>query len=231
MAKKEKLTREQKKMKHARAVSGNGAKADPYYPTDYRIGQRNPKKEEKPMVVTAPPMTTKEWVGTLIILMIPIVNIIALIAWSNKKNEKINPNKRTFARAQWILVLITALLEIVVIVALVLISILLFPFPATPAEATDMLEEAGYYVDVYDGDEAQSLLPDNNLDAYLVAYDDGEVVVEMLFFVSEDDAMEYYEELSERIEDDEEKVYGMYKNVVYFGTIEGTDAINANSMF
>ena len=53
----------------------------------------------------------------------------------------------------------------------------------------------------------------------------------MLFFVSEDDAMEYYEELSEKIEDDEEKVYGMYKNVVYFGTIEGTDAINANSMF
>ena len=49
MAKK-KLTKEEKKMKHAQAVSGNGTRGpSPYYPTDYSIGKRNPKKEEKPM--------------------------------------------------------------------------------------------------------------------------------------------------------------------------------------
>lgn len=48
----------------------------------------------------APPMSTKEWFITLLILMIPIVNIIMLIIWALSKNE--NPNKVNFAQAHLI---------------------------------------------------------------------------------------------------------------------------------
>ena len=231
MAKKQKLTKEQKKMKHAQAVSGNGTKANPYYPTDYSVGKRNPKKEEKPMIETARPMTTKQWVGTLIVLMIPLVNIIALIAWANKKNGKVNPSKRTFARAYWIVWAIMMLISLIIAVALVALTVLFFPFPETVTDASALLEETNYVVQVYEDEDAKLITLNDKVEDYLVATnEEGKVELKMYFFADADSASEYLDSLGE-VESDEFIVVGINKNVVYMGTEEATDAINANGPF
>ncbi|MBR2480280.1 MAG: hypothetical protein IKB56_03125 [Clostridia bacterium] len=215
MAKKQKLTKEEKKMKHARAVSGNGSKANPYYPTDYSVGKRNPKKEEKPMIETARPMTTKQWVGTLIVLMIPLVNIIALIAWINKKNGKVNPSKRTFAKAYFIVWAISLAVAIVLVAVIVVSMIFLFPFPATPEEAVSMLEDAGYVVE--------------STDEYVYGItEDGKNYVTIYYFESEELAEQYFEELEE-VESEDYLIIGLEGNAVYLGTEEAVNAINGGT--
>ncbi len=105
--KKQKLTKEQKKMQYARAVSANGSRANPYLPNDPKAGMRNPKRETKPMKAQADVIPVKQWIGTIVVLLIPLVNIIALFAWANKKNGKVNPSKRTFAKAYlWVLLFV-----------------------------------------------------------------------------------------------------------------------------
>ncbi len=231
MAKKQKLTKEQKKMKHAQAVSGNGTKANPYYPTDYSVGKRNPKKEEKPMIETARPMTTKQWVGTLIVLMIPLVNIIALIAWANKKNEKINPSKRAFARAYLIVVAIILVIELVLIGAILVINLVIFPFPENSADASALLEEANYFVEVYEGEDAKLIALNDNVEEYLIAKnEEGQIELKMYFFSDADIASEYFDSLGE-VESDEFGIVGVSGSVVYIGTEDATDAINANGIF
>ncbi len=231
MAKKQKLTKEQKKMSHAQAVSGNGSKANPYYPTDYSVGKRNPKKEEKPMVETARPLTTKQWVGTLVILLIPIVNIIALIAWANKNNGKINPSKRTFAKAYLIVWAISLVVAIIIAAVIVVVSLLLFPFPATADEAIAMLEEANYFVDVYEDEDAKIVTLNENVETYLIAKnEEGEIELTMYFFSSEETATEYYDSLGE-IETEEYSIVGINANIVYIATEEAADAINGNGLF
>ncbi len=124
MAKK-KLTAEQKKMSHAQAVTGAGSKANPYYPTDYSVGKRNAKKEEKPMVEKVDVMTVKQWVKIIVVLMIPIVNIIALIAWCNKKNEKVGSTKRNFAKAYlWVLLFVFIIAIIVALLVFLILPLL-----------------------------------------------------------------------------------------------------------
>lgn len=231
MAKKQKLTKEQKKMKHAQAVSGNGYNADPYYPTDYNVGKRNPKKDVKPMIETARPMTTKGWIGTLVVLMIPLVNLIALIAWANKKNEKINPSKRSFARAYLIFIAIILVLELVLIGALLVINLVLFPFPNNSADASALLEEANYFVEVYEGEDAKLIALNDNVEEYLIAKnEEGQIELKMYFFSDSDIASEYLDSLGE-IESDEFGIVGISGSVVYIGTEDATDAINANGMF
>ena len=40
------------------------------------------------------PMTMGQWIGTLVILMIPLVNIIFMLIWAFKKN--VNRNKKNY---------------------------------------------------------------------------------------------------------------------------------------
>ena len=231
MAKKQKLTKEQKKMSHARAVSGGGSRTDPYYPTDYNVGKRNPKREEKPMIEKAKIMTTKEWVGTLIVLMIPIVNIIALIAWMNKKNEKINPGKRTFAKAYLIVWAISLVVAIVLAVAIVALSLFMFPFPSSITEAGEMLEEAGYEVTILEGDDAKLITLNDNVEGYLYAeLEEGDDYVEMIYFIDNESAEAYMEELESAEEGDEMLIIGIKDDVVYVGTEDAVGAINGDSL-
>ena len=217
MAKKQKLTKEQKKMSHARAVSGGGSRTDPYYPTDYNVGKRNPKREEKPMIEKAKIMTTKEWVGTLIVLMIPIVNIIALIAWMNKKNEKINPSKRTFAKAYLIVWAISLAVAIVLVAVIFISMIFLFPFPATPEEAVSMLEEAGYVVETIEKTDCVEVIA--------VGEDSKNDYVNVYYFESEELAEQYYDTLDDA-DSSERLIIGIDGSTVYVGTEEAVNAIN-----
>lgn len=77
---------------------------DPYYPTDYRVGAKKKKPEEKPMFPTERVTSFKQWAGIFIVTMIPVINIIALIAWSRKKNPRVTESVRNFSRASlmWI---------------------------------------------------------------------------------------------------------------------------------
>ncbi len=77
---------------------------DPYYPTDYKIGAKKKGAQEVPMYPTERVATFKQWVGIFFVSMIPLINIIALIAWSNKKNAKVNDSVRNYAKASlmWI---------------------------------------------------------------------------------------------------------------------------------
>lgn len=222
MAKKQKLTKEQKKMSHARAVSGGGSRTDPYYPTDYNVGKRNPKREEKPMIEKAKIMTTKEWVGTLIVLMIPIVNIIALIAWINKKNEKINPSKRTFAKAYLIVWAISLAVAIVLVAVIVVSMIFLFPFPATPEEAVSMLEEAGYLVETVEKTDC--------IEVIAVGEDSKNDYVNVYYFESEELAEQYYDTLDDA-DSSERLIIGIDGSTVYVGTEEAVNAINGTWVF
>ena len=217
MAKKQKLTKEQKKMSHARAVSGGGSRTDPYYPTDYNVGKRNPKREEKPMIEKAKIMTTKEWVGTLIVLMIPIVNFIALIAWINKKNEKINPGKRTFAKAYLIVWAISLAVAIVLVAVIFISMIFLFPFPATPEEAVSMLEEAGYVVETIEKTDC--------IEVIAVGEDSKNDYVNVYYFESEELAEQYYDTLDDA-DSSERLIIGIDGSTVYVGTEEAVNAIN-----
>ncbi len=220
MAKK-KLTKEEKKMKHAQAVSGNGTRGpSPYYPTDYSVGKRNPKKEEKPMKEQVNVMTFKEWLGIIIVLCIPLVNIIALIAWCNKKNVKVNPTKRNFARAYLVVWAIMLAIAILIVVAIAVASFLLFPFPATPSDAVGMLEEAGYTV--------ESTEYEDYTQVYAIS-EDGNDHVTIYYYDDTAKAEEYFESLD--AETEEELIYGISKNAVYVGTDDAVDAINGDNLF
>ncbi|CAH0119357.1 MULTISPECIES: hypothetical protein [unclassified Paenibacillus] len=55
-------------------------------------------------VETAPVVSTKDWIVTMLLLIIPIVNIIMLFVWAFGGNT--NPNKRNYSRAALIWALI-----------------------------------------------------------------------------------------------------------------------------
>lgn len=55
----------------------------------------------KPNPIQKAPYTVKQWLGTLALLMIPIVNIVLVFVWAFSKNTNIN--KRNFARASLLL--------------------------------------------------------------------------------------------------------------------------------
>ena len=77
----------------------------PYYPTDYRVGEKIPPKTRQ-VKPTAPIMKTSEWASVIIWGFFPNVNFIALIAWAKKSNPAVNPNKRNFAKAALVISLV-----------------------------------------------------------------------------------------------------------------------------
>lgn len=60
---------------------------------------------QKPL---APIMTMGQWLVTMLLLLIPIVNIVLIIVWAVSKNE--NPNRSNWAKAYLILIAIMLVL-------------------------------------------------------------------------------------------------------------------------
>ncbi len=79
--------------------ASNRVPYDPYYPTDYKVGMKKKNPEVKPMYPTERVTSFKQWVGIFFVTMIPLINIIALIAWSRKKNTRVTPSVKNFSRA------------------------------------------------------------------------------------------------------------------------------------
>ncbi|MDD4223983.1 MAG: hypothetical protein PHD87_05295 [Candidatus Cloacimonetes bacterium] len=65
-----------------------------------------------PSADIAPVITTGGWIGTLLLMFIPIVNIILIIVWATSTGE--NPNRRNFARAYVVTMLISIILGVII---------------------------------------------------------------------------------------------------------------------
>ena len=75
---------------------------------------------------TEPIMTVKNWVITMLILMIPIINIIMLFVWAF--GDGMIKTKSNFAKAQLLIMLILTVLGF--LFALLIISLGLFAMPS-----------------------------------------------------------------------------------------------------
>nr|MDK2851474.1 hypothetical protein [Candidatus Cloacimonadota bacterium] len=67
--------------------------------------------DERPM---APIMTLKDWIITMILMIIPVVNLVMLIVWATSKTE--NPNRKNMALAMLILWAIGIVLYVLIFV-------------------------------------------------------------------------------------------------------------------
>lgn len=64
-------------------------------------------------------ITVKDWLLTLLLLALPLVNIIMLCIWSFSDN--VNPNKKSFARAELIWIAIATVLSTIFTIIIVAI--------------------------------------------------------------------------------------------------------------
>ncbi|MFH5183269.1 hypothetical protein ACHHV8_11935 [Paenibacillus sp. TAB 01] len=62
----------------------------------------------------APVLTVKQWLVTLIVLAIPLVNLIMLFVWAF--GDQTNPNKKNYARASLLLAAIVIVLYIIMLI-------------------------------------------------------------------------------------------------------------------
>lgn len=72
-------------------------KHDPYVKTNYKETLYK-RPAPKPIVETVPILTPGSWSKMMIVFMIPIVNLIAAIAWSKKKNPRLEANQKNLAK-------------------------------------------------------------------------------------------------------------------------------------
>lgn len=72
--------------------------------------QQQPNYQGAPGQAYAPVMSIKDWIITLIILIIPIVNIVMMFVWAFGQG---NPNKQNYFKAYLILLAIGVVLYIV----------------------------------------------------------------------------------------------------------------------
>ncbi|HHX49675.1 MAG TPA: MscL family protein [Clostridiales bacterium] len=71
---------------------------NPYVKTNYRdTAYRRP--QPKPLVPIAPVITPSQWFKSLIIMLLPLINLIAACVWAFNKKIKINETKRNWAKA------------------------------------------------------------------------------------------------------------------------------------
>ena len=75
-------------------------------------------------------MTTKDWLTTLILLSIPLVNIVLFIIWAFSDTG--NLNRRNYCRAGLILLAVFLVIYVIVLVLIMTIG-----------GGTEMLKEAG----------------------------------------------------------------------------------------
>lgn len=67
------------------------------------------EKEKDPI----PPVSIAEWLITLLIILIPVINVIMLLVWS--LNKSTHRSKANFSKAVFILILITLFLFVVIL--------------------------------------------------------------------------------------------------------------------
>lgn len=72
-----------------------------------------PYQNYQPQVESAPVLSMGSWVGTLLLMFIPLVNVILLIVWAVSNTE--NPNRRNFARAYLIMFAISLVLIAIIL--------------------------------------------------------------------------------------------------------------------
>ncbi|OQC15828.1 MAG: hypothetical protein BWX72_00817 [Firmicutes bacterium ADurb.Bin080] len=87
-----------KKNKHSKTPVVGEYKYNPYMPSNPKAGMKQPTIP-KPIKVLADEIKPKKWVGIILISFIPIINLIAFMAWSKKSNYGTNPNVKTYAKA------------------------------------------------------------------------------------------------------------------------------------
>ncbi len=78
--------------------------------------EQYPQQNYRPQSDVAPVMSTGSWIGTLLLMMIPLVNLILIIVWAASSGE--NPNRRNFARAYLVMMLISIVLFVIFFVIL-----------------------------------------------------------------------------------------------------------------
>lgn len=77
----------------------------------YQTANVGPVEQVTPKVVKqAPVVSTQDWVITLLITTIPIVNLVMLLIWAFSKEE--NPSKANWAKANLIWMLVSIILII-----------------------------------------------------------------------------------------------------------------------
>ena len=69
-----------------------------------------------PVIQNAPVVSLGDWVVTLIIMIIPLVNLIMLFVWAF--GDGTNPSKANWAKASLILILISIVLSIILLGAI-----------------------------------------------------------------------------------------------------------------
>ncbi|MBP7205891.1 MAG: hypothetical protein KBA54_05175 [Candidatus Cloacimonetes bacterium] len=72
-----------------------------------------PYQNYQPQAESAPVLSMGSWVGTLLLMFIPLVNIILPIVWAVSNTE--NPNRRNFARAYLIMFAISLVLIAIIL--------------------------------------------------------------------------------------------------------------------
>lgn len=84
-----------------------------YNPQSYQYNQFNQFEDTRPL-------TVEQWLGTILLTAIPVVNIVLLLIWAFDGNTNIN--KRNYAKAQLIVVLIGIGLSILFFIAFIAMS-------------------------------------------------------------------------------------------------------------
>ncbi len=97
----------------------------PYPSTDYRVGERKPRKP-RPLVPTSPNLSPKTWFKMLVFGLFPLFNFIPLTAWARRKNPRTTENQKSFAKAAIILSVCFWVVVIIAGVALYFMGMLPF---------------------------------------------------------------------------------------------------------
>jgi len=85
--------------------------------SDEQVPQNNPYYPPvSPAQFYPPPMSVKDWLVTLLLLAIPLVNMVLLIIWAFGDNANIN--KKNFSKAYLILMLIMMAIAIIAVIGL-----------------------------------------------------------------------------------------------------------------
>lgn len=74
----------------------------------------------------APVMTMGDWVKTMLLLLIPIANIVFLIIWATSSDPSNNPNRKNWAKAQFIMMAIGLAIWIVLLIITAILGAAMF---------------------------------------------------------------------------------------------------------
>lgn len=86
--------------------------------------QENNNIHETQNVKNNTPVTVKQWLLTLLLMAIPIVNIVLLFVWAFDSDT--NPSKKNFAKAYLIFFAILLVIWIIVVILLIVIGLTAF---------------------------------------------------------------------------------------------------------